>query len=173
MSLAARRPLGRGRRAIWLTVHVLAAVSWIAAVMGSLGLGIGLATWPVDAAAVNSLNHLITRVTWTITIPSALVTVATGWPLSHAYRRRQRAPHWLTLKAYLTGLVFVLGAILLASGTSVAAYLGPARTAGFLALVAALALSVMRPDCRKATRGTTVGSPQPASTAPAGGRHRA
>ena len=145
------RPSSRGQRSAWLTVHLFGAVGWVGAVAGSLALGMGITAWPVDAHAVAALNHLIAVVTWWVTVPCALACVASGVVLAQTYRRLGW-PVWLTCKAYLAAMVITLGTIILATQAQTPAYLGPARTAGLLALCTALALSAIRPGNRRTVR---------------------
>lgn len=147
------RPLSRGQRSIWLTVHILCAVSWIGWLMASLALGIGLATWPVDASAVGSLNRLIRAVTQWVLIPSVAGSLVSGSVLARAYRRAP--PRWLLAKLYLTLSVVALGALVTLSRVSAPAYTAPARTGGLLILLSVVVLSVMRPNGRRARRSAT------------------
>lgn len=165
------RPTTRGQRAAWLTVHLVGAVSWVAAVAGSLALGIGLAVWPVDKSAVFALNRMITVATWWVTIPSAIITVVTGWGLSYSWRRFGW-PQWIAVKGWLAMAVLALGSIVLYTHPSSAIPLSAARTTGLLALCMALVLSVTRPDCRRPARVMSARSSGELVTAGAVGRHR-
>lgn len=161
------RPASRGHRATWLTVHLLSAVGWVSAVGGSLALGMGITAWPVDVHAVDSLNRLIAVVTWWVTVPCALACVTSGTVLASSYRRFGW-PYWLTCKAFLAAAVIALGTVILTAHAHTSAYLSPARTAGLLALLTALALSAIRPGGRRSARV----SPTPIPATPGGGRHR-
>jgi hypothetical protein len=148
-------------------VHLLGAMGWIGVLVGSLALMLGLATWPVDAAATTSLNRLIHAVSWGFLLPCGAATIISGYLLARPYRAH--CPRWLAAKVYLTTAVAVLGGVILINEPRVTAYLAPARTAGLLALVAVVVLSVTRPNGRRPVRGTTIATtitPEP------GGRHR-
>jgi len=165
------RPLGRGRRAIWLTVHLIGMVGWMGVLAAALALDLGLATWPVDAPALGALNNLMHTVQWAVLIPCAAATVGSGAVLARPYQARG-CPRWLVAKIWLVAAVVVLGAVVVGSHTSMREYLDPARTAGLVALLGALVLSVTRPNGQRPGRVTaTVGirTRTPAST---GGRHR-
>lgn len=164
------RPLNRGRRSIWLTMHLLGVVGWIGVLAGSLALMLGLATWPVDAAAVDSLNRLIRTVTWWFLLPCVATTVGSGFLLTRPYRTH--CPRWLMIKVYLATAVMILGAIVLITDPARTAYLAPARTAGLLALLTALVLSVTRPNGRRSIRVNPVVVVTSSAARESAGRHR-
>lgn len=165
------KTLSRSARAVWLTVHLVGMVGWIGVLAAALALDLGLATWPVDSTAVSQLNRLVHAVQWGVLVPSALVTVLSGYVLTTPYRAR--CPRWLSLKVYLATGVVAIGSVVLASHTSNPAYTGPARTAGVVVLLTALVLSVTRPNGSRPTRVTSSVGITPARPVNTGaGRHR-
>jgi hypothetical protein len=143
-------PVNRRQRSIWLTIHLLGMVGWIGVVAGALALDLGLLAWPVDAAAIASINQLLAVLTCWVLEPCVAATAISGFVLAQIYRTEW--PSWLRWKMVLVATVAAVGAVLLASGATERIYTAPARLAGVLLLCSVLALSVIRPDGRKPSR---------------------
>jgi hypothetical protein len=143
-------PVNRRQRCIWLTIHLLGMVGWIGVVAGALALDLGMATWPMNATAVASINQLLVIVTCWVLEPCVAATAISGFVLAQIYHPRW--PVWLRYKMVLVALVVTVGAVLLLSGVDQRIYTTPARLGGLLLLCTALVISVIRPEGRTAAR---------------------